>query len=177
MNKEQAIKVLREQDRQGKYIFTNRDLSKLFPEDSFKTFNEGLNRLVKSGILKRACRNIYVNEDARQFDSYAIEHIAKTLRRGEYNYVSLESMLSEYGIISQIPMDRITLMTTGRKGIYNTAYGVIEFTHTKRTVKDILNNTTTINERPLRMATKQAALRDLKRVGRNISLVHMDELL
>ena len=176
MNKEQAIKVLREQDRQGKYIFTNRDLSKLFPEDSFKTFNEGLKRLIKSGILKRACRNIYVNEDARQFDSYAIEHIAKTLRRGEYNYVSLESMLSEYGIISQIPMDRITLMTTGRKGIYNTAYGVIEFTHTKRTVKDILNNTTKINERPLRMATKQAALRDLKRVGRNISLVHMDEL-
>ena len=177
MNKEQAIKVLREQDRQGKYIFTNRDLSKLFPEDSFKTFNEGLKRLVKSGILKRACRNIYVNEDARQFDSYAIEHIAKTLRRGEYNYVSLESMLSEYGLISQIPMDRMTLMTTGRTGIYNTAYGVIEFTHTKRTVKDILNNTTKINERPLRMATKQAALRDLKRVGRNISLVHMDELL
>lgn len=177
MNKEQAIKVLREQDRQGKYIFTNRDLSKLFPEDSFKTFNEGLKRLIKSGILKRACRNIYVNEDARQFDSYAIEHIAKTLRRGEYNYVSLESMLSEYGLISQIPMDRITLMTTGRTGIYNTAYGVIEFTHTKRTVKDILNNTTKINERPLRMATKQAALRDLKRVGRNISLVHMDELL
>jgi predicted transcriptional regulator of viral defense system len=177
MNKEQAIKVLREQDRKGKYIFTNRDLSKLFPDDSFKTFNEGLKRLVKSGILKRACRNIYVNEDARQFDSYAIEHIAKTLRRGEYNYVSLESMLSEYGLISQIPMDRITLMTTGRTGIYNTAYGVIEFTHTKRTVKDILNNTTKINERPLRMATKQAALRDLKRVGRNISLVHMDELL
>ena len=177
MNKEQAIKVLREQDRQGKYIFTNRDLSKLFPEDSFKTFNGGLTRLVKSRILKRACRNIYVNEDARQFDSYAIEHIAKTLRRGEYNYVSLESMLSEYGLISQIPMDRITLMTTGRKGIYNTVYGVIEFTHTKRTVKDILNNTTKINERPLRMATKQAALRDLKRVGRNINLVHMDELL
>ena len=177
MNKQQAINILREQDRQGKYIFTNRDLSKLFPEDSFKTFNEGLKRLVKSGILKRACRNIYVNEDARQFDSYAIEHIAKTLRRGEYNYISLESMLSEYGIISQIPIDRITVMTTGRKGIYNTVYGVIEFTHTKRTVKDILNNTTKSHERPLRMATKQAALRDLKRVGRNINLVQMDELL
>ena len=60
MNKEHAINVLREQDRQGKYIFTNRDISKLFPEDSFKTFNEGLKRLVKSGILKRACRDVYV---------------------------------------------------------------------------------------------------------------------
>lgn len=177
MNKEHAINVLREQDRQGKYIFTNRDLSKLFPEDSFKTFNEGLKRLVKSGILKRACRDVYVNEDARQFDSYTIEHIVKTLRRGEYNYISLESILSEYGVISQIPIDRITIMTTGRKGIYKTAYGVIEFTHTKRTVKDILNNTIKINERPLRIATKQAALRDLKRVGRNMNLVNMEELV
>lgn len=177
MNKEHASNVLKEQDRQGKYIFTNRDLSKLFPEDSFKTFNEGLKRLVKSGVLKRVCRDVYVNEDARQFDSYAIERIAKTLRRGEYNYVSLESMLSEYGVISQIPIDRITIMTTGRKGIYKTAYGVIEFTHTKRTVKDILNNTTKINERPLRMAKKQAALRDLKRVGRNMNLVNLDELV
>ncbi len=33
---------------------------------------------------------------------------------GEYNYVSLESMLSEYGLISQIPIDRLTVMTTGR---------------------------------------------------------------
>ncbi len=176
MNKEHAINVLREQDRQDKYVFSNHDLHKIFPEDSFKTFNEGLKRLIKSGLLKRACRNVYVNEEARQFDSYTIERIAKTLRRGEYNYVSLESILSEYGVISQIPIDRITIMTTGRKGIYNTAYGVIEFTHTKRTVKDILKNTTKINERPLRIASKQAALRDLKRVGRNMNLVNIEEL-
>jgi predicted transcriptional regulator of viral defense system len=107
MNKEQAINVLREQDRKGRYVFSNHDLYKLFPEDSFKTFNEGLSRLAKSGILKRACRGVYVNEEARQFDSYTIERIAKTLRRGEYNYVSLESILSEYGVISQIPIDRL----------------------------------------------------------------------
>lgn len=177
MNREHATHILREQDRKGKYVFSNRDLHKLFPEDSFKTFNEGLMRLVKSGVLQRACRDVYVNQDARQFDGYTIERIAKTLRRGEYNYVSLESMLSDYGVISQIPIDRITIMTTGRKGIYKTAYGVIEFTHTKRTVKDILENTAKISERPLRIATKQAALRDLKRVGRNMNLVNMEELV
>lgn len=177
MNKDQAINVLREQDKQGNYVFSNHDLHKLFPRDSFKTFNEGLRRLVKSGLLKHACRDVYVNENARQFDSYAIERIAKTLRRGEYSYVSLESMLSEYGVISQIPIDRITIMTTGRKGIYNTAYGVIEFTHTKRSVTDILENTIKIKNRPLRMASKQAALRDLKRVGRNMDLVNLEELV
>lgn len=176
MNKEQAIKVLREQDRKGKYVFSNHDLHKLFPEDSLKTFNEGMNRLVKSGILKHACRGVYVNEDARNFDSYTIERIAKTLRRGEYNYVSLESMLSEYGVISQIPIDRLTIMTTGRKGVYNTAYGLIEFTHTKRTVIDILESTSKVNERPLRIASKKTALRDIKRVGRNINLISSEEL-
>jgi len=176
MNREQAVKILREQDRKGKYVFSNHDLHKLFPEDSFKTFNEGLKRLVKSGGVKRACRDVYVNEEAKQFDSYTIERIAKTLRRGEYSYISLESILSEHGVISQIPIDRITIMTTGRKGTYNTAYGVIEFTHTKRTVKDILENTTKVNKRPLRIASKQAAWRDLKRVGRNINLVNLEEL-
>ena len=67
-------------------------------------------------------------------------------------------------------------MTTGRKGIYNTIYGVIEFTHTKRTVKDILESTSKVNGRPLRMASKEAALRDLKRVGRNMNLINPEEL-
>ena len=176
MNKERAHKVLKSQDRKGRYVFSNHDLHKLFPEDSLKTFNEGLSRLVKSGILKHACRGVYVNEESRQFDSYTIEHIVKTLRRGEYNYVSLESMLSEYGVISQIPIDRLTIMTTGRKGIHNTAYGIIEFTHTKRTVTDILDNTSRISGRPLRIASKEAALRDIKRVGRNVNLISPEEL-
>lgn len=172
MNREQATKVLRELDKKGIYVFSHHDLRKLFSQDAYKAFNEGLKRLVKSGMLQHVCRNIYVNENSRQLDSYTIERIAKTLRRGEYNYISLESMLSEYGVISQIPMDRITIMTTGRKGVYNTAYGVIEFTHTKRAVKDILKNTSKVNERPLRIALKETALRDLKRVGRNINLIN-----
>jgi hypothetical protein len=176
MNRDQAIKVFREQDKKGKYVFSNHDLRKLFPADSHKTFNEGLKRLVKSEVLQHACRNIYVNEQSRQLDSYTIERIAKTLRRGEYNYVSFESVLSEYGVISQILIDRITIMTTGRKGIYNTTYGVIEFTHTKRTVKDILESTSKINERPLRIASKETALRDIKRVGRNLNLINPEEL-
>jgi len=83
-----------------------------------------------------------------------MEHIAKALRRGEYNYVSLESILSEYGLISQIPMDRLTVMTTDRSGIYKTPYGVIELTHTKRPVADLLDSMQKVEGRPLRIATK-----------------------
>lgn len=176
MNRLEAIHVLMRWDKQGKYVFTKHELQKLFLKDKPKTLSEGINRLVKDKLLIRAYRGIYVNPYAASFDGYTIEHIAKALRAGEYNYVSLESILSEYGVISQIPMDRITVMTTGRKGLIKTAYGVIEFTHTKRSMTDILKNIITVKNRPLRIATKQAAWRDLKRVGRNTDMVDFDEL-
>jgi len=176
MKKVNAIRALRAWDREGRYIFTKHDLSKLFADDNPKALTESLNRLVKSGLLVRACRNIYVNEAATSFDSHTIERIAKTLRKGHYNYVSLESMLSEYGAISQIPIDRLTVMTTGRKGTYKTPYGIIEFTHTKRSPEDILNGTKIIEGRPLRIATQTTAWRDLKRIGRNVTLVN-EEIL
>jgi len=176
MNKTHAILTLRHWDKKGKYVFTKHELAKLFPEDSSKTLTEGLNRLIKSGLLQHACRGIYVNKDAQSFDRFVIERIAKALRYGEYNYVSLESLLSEYGVISQIPIDRLTIMTTGRSGVYKTPYGIIEFTHTKRSIIDIINNTTIIDERPLRLATKATAWRDLKRVGRNTLLVNQEQL-
>src|SRR3990167_9014389 len=150
MNKIQAIRVLKEWDKKGRYIFTNHELAKLFPEDSRKALIAGLERLVKSGLLQRACRSIYINKEAHCFDSYAIERITKTLRAGQYNYVSLESALSEYG--------------------------VIEFTHTKRSAADILQNTLVDTARPLRIATKKTAWRDLKRTGRNINLANLREL-
>lgn len=112
---------------------------------------------------------------AHSRDSHAIEHVARALRRGEYNYVSLESALSEYGVISQIPLDRLTVMTTGRKGVYHTALGTIEFIHTKRKPTAILEGVVDAG-RPLRLATPHTAWRDLKRVGRNTHLVNADEL-
>lgn len=166
-----AIQILREFDKKGRYVFIKHDMAKLFPHDNAKALDEGLNRLVKAGLIKRACRGIYVNENAQSLDSYTIEHIAKALRRQAYNYISLESALSEYGVISQIPLDLLTVMTTGRKGIHKTTYGVIEFTHTKRSINNILDHIQTVTGRPLRIATKEAALRDLKRVGRNLHLV------
>ncbi len=176
MNRLEAIHALRAWDKQGKYVFTKHELHKLFPKDKPKTLSEGINRLIKDKLLIRAFRGIYVNPYATSFDGYTIEHIAKALRPGEYNYVSLESILSEYGVISQIPIDRITVMTTGRKGLIKTAYGVIEFTHTKRPLTDIIKNIITIKNRPLRIANKQTAWRDLKRVGRNTDMVDLEEL-
>lgn len=171
MRQSEAIAVLRTWDRKGRHVFTRRTLAKLFPEDGTKALAESLNRLLKAGLLTRTGRGVYVNPHAQSLDSRTIERIAQALRPGEYNYLSLESMLSEYGVISQVPVDRLTVMTTGRKGLYRTPYGVIEFTHTARPVSDILAHTKQVEGRPLRIAGLEAAWRDLKRVGRNVAMV------
>lgn len=173
MDKETAIKRFSEWDDRGRYVFTLRDLAHIFPEDAPKTLQEGVARLVRAGLLQRVCRGVYLYPYARTRDSHTVERIARALRRGHYSYVSNESALAEYGAISQAPVDRLTLMTTGRRGVYNTPYGVIEFTHTARPVREILNSIREVG-RPLRLATPQTAWRDLKRVGRNIHLVNED---
>jgi predicted transcriptional regulator of viral defense system len=156
--------------REGRNVFTFRDLAKVFPEVSRKTLQEGINRLRHHGLLQAVARGIYVYPLATPGDPYRLERIAKAMRRGEYSYVSLESALSEYGAISQIPVDRLTVMTTGRKGSYRTPYGTIEFTHTRRRVSELMERMRDVG-RPLRLATPEAAWADLKRVGRNTHLV------
>lgn len=88
----------------------------------------------------------------------------------------MESILSEYGVISQIPVSRLTVMTTGRSGVHKTPYGTIEFTHTKRPIPELLERTMEAKGRPLRIATKRAAVRDLVRVGRNVNLIDQEAL-
>lgn len=85
MNKLTAIQQLRTFDQKGFFVFSKHDMRKLFPADKPKTLEEGLSRLVKTGLLIRACRGVYVNDFAQSKDSFVIEHIAKVLRRGQYN--------------------------------------------------------------------------------------------
>lgn len=169
-----AIKRLAAFDFKGRYVYSSKDMPKLFSEESERSRQATINRLVSSGILERPSKGVYVYSLSRHKGSDILERVAKTLRRGEYSYISLESALSEYGVISQVPVGRITIMTTGRKGEYKTPYGVIEFTHTKRPVTDILAGAQDRGH-PLRIATKEVALRDLKRVGRNSHLIDPEE--
>lgn len=161
--------------QRGRSVFSRSDLRVIFAEDSDDAFDVGLRGLVSSGILIRAAHGVYVYPHSSFDKELAFEQVAATLRRGEYVYVSLESALSRYGIISQIPIDRLTLMTTGRSGEFKTPWGIIEFTHTDRSILDIVAATRP-REGPLRFAKAATALRDLRRVGRNIHLIQNEEL-
>ena len=166
----EVINTLFYWSRKNRVLFTRDELRKLFPEDTDAAFKKGLTRLISLGILHRVSRGIFLFGLIDSRDPYLLEQIAVTLRKGHYNYLSLESALSEYGVISQVPLAGITVMTTGRSGVFDTSFGQIEFTHTKRSIHNILDHTRNI-DRPLRIATSHAAIRDLRRVGRNVHLI------
>lgn len=170
------VNSLNRMEQKGVRVFLKHDIEKLFPDESPKALEKSLQRCVKDQVLIRACKGVYVNNAAvLRKPGRVIEEIASALRAGDANYVSLESALSEYGAISQIPVSRITVMTTGAGGLVKTPYGEIEFTHTKRKVADVIAGSIYIKDRPLRFAKKNVALRDLYRVGRNTNMLINDE--
>jgi len=172
----EAIKTLTNWDRRGRAVFTFADMRMMFPDDSAKALTESLARLTRAGLLERVGKGIYFNPLSQRSHRRLLEEIAAAMRAGEFNYTSLECALSEWGVISQVPMQYLTVMTTGRKGVFRTPYGTIEFTHTKRSAADIIRGTVLPAPPRLRLATAPAAYRDLKRVGRNLHLVDIGEL-
>jgi predicted transcriptional regulator of viral defense system len=176
MKQSEALKQLYCWDKQGRYVFCKSDLEIVFAERG-RTLDQTVVRLVKAGILERAAHGIYIFALSAHIGSATLELVARNLRRGEFTFESLESALSKWGVISQVPIDRITLMTTGRSGEYKTPYGVIEFTHTKAPIEDIVVNTVVrTDEHALPIATKQYAYKNLRSVGRNLNLVDKGEL-
>lgn len=155
-------------------VFTKADLAHLLPHTNPRTFDATLGRLVASEVLIRAAQGTYVHALTGGAREDILQHVGCALRRGEYSYVSLETALSRWGVISEIPM-RLTLMTTGRSQSYETPYGAIEFIHTTRSVISILDGTLRSDE-PLRLAKAMTAYEDLRRVGRNLDLVDVEEL-
>ncbi len=174
MRQLQAIQLLHSHCRTAPPVFSKRDLEVLMPHAKRQSFDATLRRLVDSGVLVRAAYGIYVNALSPTGHGSVLDQIARALRRSHHSYVSLESALSRHGVISEVPM-RLTLMTTGRSGEFDTPYGTIEFTHTTRSVNAILEGTVHFDA-PLRFAKKWMAYQDLKHVGRNLDLVDHEAL-
>lgn len=176
MKAKELIEKLQEFNQSGMFVFTRVDFEKIFSNEGVDTIESSLARHVKAGYLVKASKGIYVNPNSERVRGPILEEIAQALRPTELNYVSLETVLSEHSVISQMPVDRITVMTTGAKGEYRTPWGVVEFTHTKRGKEDLLERTFFERGMVMRRATKATAYKDLLRVGRNLHLVDEEEL-
>ena len=99
--------------------------------------------------------------------------LIRFLRPRQVSYVSLESRLSEAGVISQVTI-ALTCMTTGAPGRFDTPWGAIEFTHTERPI--IVGTDAHLRDDGVLYATVERAARDLRRTGRNIDLIDAETL-
>lgn len=131
-----------------------------------------LSRATKAGLLRRVCRGIYFYPVPDYPSGNLLFHAASRLRAGEFNYISLETVLSDAGVISQVPMNWISLMTSGRSHVVDCGdYGHIEFVHTAQRPDEIGGELTYDAERHLWRASVRQALRDLKATRRSMELV------
>jgi len=113
------------------YLFSLRDLHALLPDSSYDAFKTLISRVSRTRSLRRLCRNLYIYEKVEYPRDMVLFHAAARLRAECFNYLSLETVLSDAGLISQIPFSWITVMSSGRSGkIECESFGTIEFIHT-----------------------------------------------
>jgi hypothetical protein len=173
MKRRALNETLDQADAAGVWAFTPPSFSVLMGGKEPAYLKLMMKRLSDQGVLVRAARGIYVNPRARSLPPDTRRALLRFLRPREVTYVSLEFKLSEAGVISQIPTV-LTCMTTGSPGRFETPWGAVELTHTDRAIEvgtDLIARDDGVLE-----ATVRTALRDLRRVGRNLDLVDNEVL-
>lgn len=154
------------------YLFTPSDLSSILPKQNRASLQIILSRAVKSGLLQRVCRGLYMYPEANPQNGLLLYHAAARLRAGDFNYLSLESVLSDAGVISQMPMGWIALMSSGRNRIVDCGrFGRIEYIHTQRSASKLARQLSWDSRIQLWRASVALALKDLKHTRRSDDLI------
>jgi hypothetical protein len=166
MTRKELDKFLNFLDIHNCWIFTIQTAEVYFQEDP-NTLRHSLTRHVRNEAITRLTRGLYANLHSRAKPLYALEDMVRYLRPRHISYLSLESRLSELGLISQVPT-RLTVMTTGRSQIYNTPLGTIELTHTNREISEYSNFIKYDRKRNILVASPKIALDDLGNAKRNM---------
>lgn len=136
-----------------------------------------LSRAAKTGLLRRVCKGIYLYPVADYPAGNLLFHAAARLRADHFNYISLETVLSDAGAISQIPMNWISLMSSGRSHVVDCGeFGHIEFVHTAQQPDDVAGELAYDPDRRLWRASVKLALRDMKATRRSLELVDEEVL-
>ncbi len=154
------------------YLFPFRGLKALYPNLSDNAFKALISRAVNAGHLARLCRGLFLYKRAMPPSGLILFHVAALLRANELNYISLETALSDAGVISQIPMNSISIMSSGRSNIISCGdYGRIEFVHTSQKPNTIMNRLIYDANCRLWRASVPLAIRDMRATHRNCDLI------
>ena len=104
-------------------------------------------------------------------------HAAARLRAAEFNYISLETVLSDAGVIPQVPINWISLMSSGRSHVVDCGdFGHIEFVHTAQRPGEISAELTYDPDCHLWRASVRQALRDMRATRRSMELLDTEAL-
>lgn len=153
-------------------LFTPADLRSLLPEQSDAAFKTLLSRAVAEGHLDRVCRGLYLYEKAPPDRGHLLHHAVGKLRPLGLNYLSLETVLSDAGVISQIPLQRIMVMSSGRSSVVDCgAWGSIEFVRTRQQPADLVDHLSYDPACRLWRADVAQAIRDMKATRRSLDLI------
>jgi hypothetical protein len=154
------------------YLFSLQDMRSLCPELSYLAFKTLLSRMVKAGHLTRLCRGLYVYKKTMPANGLLLFHAAAHLRASEFNYISLETALSDAGVISQVPINWISIMSSGRSNVVSCGeFGTIEFVHTSQRPNELTEQLTYDTNCKLWRASVTLALRDMKATHRKGDLI------
>lgn len=154
------------------YLFSLADLKGAMPEQSPSGFKALVCRGVNDGLLKRVSRGIYLYPAVEFASGLVLYHAAARLRAGDFNYISLETALSDAGVISQVPINWITLMSSGRSHVVNCGdFGRIEFVHTKKRPENLADYLIYDSHCHLWRASVALAIKDMLAARRNLDLI------
>lgn len=166
----ELLRFFDEYDKQGKWIFKLADFIMYFRKESEQNIKISLSRLAKQGYLVSISKGIYANPRAKSMlKGYFPGEVANSLRDKAYSYLSLETLLSEEGLISQIP-NCLTFVSLKFSRTYNTPYGIIEYVQTKRSVRNFLKDCYYDSTRGFWVANTQKAIDDLYNFNRCVDL-------
>lgn len=117
-----TIDMIKTISRTGRRIFTVADIAKLVGSNNANTIYKTVERLIKNGILSKLNKGLYF-ATATPPDLFEIAN-------GLYvpSYVSLESALYRYGVVSQAPYT-ITSVSTNRSKKKTALNNEFEYTH------------------------------------------------
>ncbi len=171
------IKTLKGLVNKDHCLFSFSDLRGILPELSLSAFKALISRLEKRGALKRVCRGIYLYPLPDYDQGLLLFHAAARLRANEFNYISLETALSDTGMISQIPINWITIMSSGRRNVIRCGeWGTMEFVHTSRHPADCCGLLTYDARSHMWRALAPLALWDMRVTRRSIDLVDREAM-
>tara|TARA_R110002072_G_scaffold622_8_gene4842 strand:- start:5007 stop:5531 length:525 start_codon:yes stop_codon:yes gene_type:complete len=170
---DKLLSILAKAVKAGGGIHSASELAFMLGEPCNPAFIKFLADRVRKGQLRRIVKGLYESVLTPPAPETALYKTIKKLRSGVLNYISLESQLSHTGDISQVVIDRVTVVTKGRSGHFDTPYGVIEFTHTKKPIELIAPNLYYDPDIKMYRANTEQAITDLKHCQRNLHMLDL----